>query len=106
MGFVQKEVLNLNKKYELALILKPDLSEEAFNAEMDNIKNMLDKSGAITEKIDCWGKKKLAYQIKKFSEGNYNFIIFSGEPNLPIDLESKLRINENIIRFLIVKHEN
>ena len=39
MGFVQKEVLNLNKKYELALILKPDLSEEAFNAEMDNIKN-------------------------------------------------------------------
>ena len=94
MGFVQKEVLNLNKKYELALILKPDLSEEAFNAEMDNIKNMLDKSGAIT------------YQIKKFSEGNYNFIIFSGEPNLPIDLESKLRINENIIRFLIVKHEN
>ena len=106
MGSVQKEVLNLNKKYELALILKPDLSEENFNTEMDNVKNMLEKSGAITEKIDCWGNKKLAYPIKKFSEGNYNFIIFSCEPNVPISLESKLRINENIIRFLIVKHED
>ena len=96
----------MDKKYELALILKPDLSEEIFNSEMENIKNMIDKSGAVIEKIDAWGKKKLAYEIKKFSEGNYNFIIFSAESNVPAVLESKLRINENVIRFLIVSHEN
>ena len=71
----------MNKKYELALIFKPDLSEEIFNNEMENIKNMIDKSGAVIEKIDAWGKKKLAYEIKKFSEGNYNFIIFSADTN-------------------------
>ena len=96
----------MNKKYELALILKPDLSEESFNSEMENIKSMIDKSGAVIEKTDAWGKKKLAYEIKKFSEGNYNFIIFAAESNVPAVLESKLRINENVIRFLIVSHEN
>ena len=96
----------MKKKYELALILKPDLSEEIFNNEMENVKNMIGQSGAVIEKIDAWGKKKLAYEIKKFSEGNYNFIIFSAESNVPADLESKLRINENVIRFLIVNHDN
>ena len=96
----------MKRKYELALILKPDLSEEIFNNEMENVKNMIGQSGAVIEKIDAWGKKKLAYEIKKFSEGNYNFIIFSAESNVPADLESKLRINENVIRFLIVSHDN
>lgn len=96
----------MKRKYELALILKPDLSEEIFNNEMENVKNMIGQSGAVIEKIDAWGKKKLAYEIKKFSEGNYNFIIFSAESNVPADLESKLRINENVIRFLIVNHDN
>jgi small subunit ribosomal protein S6 len=50
----------MNKKYELALIFKPDLSEEIFNNEMENIKNMIDKSGAVIEKIDAWGKKKIS----------------------------------------------
>lgn len=93
-------------KYELAVVFKPDLSEENFNLEFENIKNMIEKSEATIEKIDQWGKRPLAYEIKKFKEGYYNFIVFSAEPSVPLGLESKLRINENLLRFLIMRHED
>lgn len=93
-------------RYELALVFSPDLSEENFNLEFENIKSMLEKLDATIEKIDQWGKRKLAYEIKKFNEGYYNFIVFLADDSVPLELESKLRINENLIRFLITRHDN
>lgn len=93
-------------KYELAVVFNPNLSEEAFNGEFDNLKNMLEKAGVTIEKIDQWGKKRLAYEIEKCHEGYYNFIIFSANTDIPAQLEAKLRIMENVLRYLIVRQEN
>ena len=91
--------------YELAVVVKPDLTEDAFNIAFDELKNLIEKAGGAVEKVEQWDKKKLAYEIQKFHEGFYNFIFFSATPNVSLELESKLRINENILRYLIVRHE-
>ena len=93
-------------KYELAVVYNPNLLEDAFNSEFDNLKSLLEKSGATIEKIDQWGKKRLAYEINKCNEGYYNFIIFSANSDVPAQLESKLRIIENVLRYLIVRQED
>lgn len=93
-------------KYELTVVFKPNLSEDDFNNEFDKLKDLVEKSGATIEKIDQWGKKRLAYEIQKFNEGFYNFIIFTASPNVPSELEAKLRIMENVLRYLIVRQEN
>ena len=93
-------------KYELAVVFNPNLSEEDFDKEFENVKAMVENAGASIEKVDQWGKRKLAYEVRKFNEGFYNFIVFSSEASVPRVLESKLRITENVIRYLIVKQEN
>lgn len=93
-------------KYELAVVFNPNLSEETFNNEFDKLKETVEKTGATVEKIDQWGKKRLAYEIQKCNEGYYNFIIFSANSDVPAQLESKLRIMENVLRYLIFRQEN
>jgi len=93
-------------KYELGVVFKPTLSEEMFNSEFDKLKDLIEKTDSVIEKVDQWGKKRLAYEIQKFNEGFYNFIVFSANSNVPLELESKLRINENVLRYLIVRQEN
>ena len=92
-------------QYELALVFNPNLSDDDLNLQLDNIKNLLEKSGASIEKIDNWGKKKLAYEINKCNLGFYYFISFSSPTNVPSSIESKLRITENVLRYLIVRKD-
>ena len=92
-------------KYELALIINPTLEEDALNKEVEAVKELIAKFGGNIENIDNWSKRKLAYEIKKFNEGFYYFIKFTAEPTLPQELEQRLRIKENIIRYLVVKED-
>ncbi|MBO5071844.1 MAG: 30S ribosomal protein S6, partial [Eubacterium sp.] len=55
--------------------------------------------------VDEWGKKKLAYEIQKMSEGFYYFIQFDAEPDMPGELEQRLRIMDNVLRYLCVRQE-
>lgn len=101
VSYIHKEVYIMSQ-YELALVLNPNLSDDDLNSQFDSIKNMLEKSGASIEKIDNWGKKKLAYEIKKCNLGFFYFISFNSSANVPIELEAKLRITENVLRYLII----
>lgn len=92
-------------KYELALILSPALDEEARVAEVEKIQATLERFGAKIEKVDDWGKRKLAYDIKKVSEGFYSFTTFEAEASAPAEIESRMRIMENVLRYLIVRKE-
>jgi small subunit ribosomal protein S6 len=93
-------------KYELALILKPHLDEDALKAEQEKVVALLERFGGTVEKTDDWGKRRLAYEIEKVTEGFYSFITFSSEPDAPAEIESRLRINENVLRYLIVRQED
>ena len=92
-------------KYELALVLSTKLDDEAKQAEFNKVTELLARFGGTVEKVDDWGKRRLAYEIKKETEGFYSFITFDAEPAAPAEIESRLRIMENILRYLIIRKD-
>jgi len=92
-------------RYELALILKATLDEEAKAAQIEQITQLLGRFGATIEKIDEWGRRRLAYEIAKQNEGFYYFITFASETSAPIEIERRIRIMENLLRYLIIRIE-
>ena len=90
-------------KYELALVVSANVEDEVRTATVEKVINLINSfGGTITDPGTC-EKKKLAYEIKKMSEGYYNFIKFESEATTPAEVESRLRIMDNVLRFLIVK---
>jgi len=89
-------------KYELGVIVRADLDEEALQSEMDRVKGLLDRFGATIEKEDKWGRRKLAYPIAKHTEGVYTFITYTAPAATPREVESRLRLMENVLRFLTI----
>ncbi|MBS4959933.1 MAG: 30S ribosomal protein S6 [Clostridiales bacterium] len=92
-------------KYELALVLSPSIDEETKNAEMTKIQELIERFGGKIEKVDEWGKRRLAYPIAKNNEGFYSFTTFEADPSAPAEIESRVRIMENVLRYLIVRKE-
>ena len=90
-------------KYELALVVSANVEDEVRNATVEQVKELITRfGGTITAQGTC-EKKKLAYEIQHMSEGYYNFIKFEADAATPAEVESRIRIMENVIRFLIVK---
>lgn len=92
-------------KYELCVIFKPNLEEEALKAEFERVTKYIERFGGTVDKIDEWGKRRLAYEIEKIHEGIYYFITFSSESEAPVELEKRLRIMESVLRYLITRQE-
>jgi len=92
-------------KYELALVVNAVIEDEAREAVLNNVKDMLAKLGAADIKVEDAGVKKLAYDIQKMSEGYYYFIQFDAETSVPAQIEAKVRIMENVLRFLCVRQD-
>ena len=92
-------------KYELAVVLNPTIDEEALKNEADSVKELIERFGGVVEKVDDRGKRRLAYEIKKLNEGFYSFITFSAESSAPAEIEKRMRIKENVLRYLIVSQE-
>ena len=92
-------------KYELALVVSAKVEDEVRDAVVEKAKGYITRyNGTITE-VEEWGKKKLAYEIQKMGEGFYYFIQFDAEPGVPGELEQRLRIMDNVLRYLCVKQE-
>ena len=90
-------------KYELTIILKSNLEEEIHKVEVEKIHALITRFGGTIDKIDDWGKRRLAYEINKNSDGFYSFITFSSDGNAPAEIESRIRIMESVLRFLIIR---
>lgn len=93
------------KKYELTVVINPNLDEEAIKAELADVQALIERFGGTIEKVDEWGKRRLAYEINKVNEGYYTFITFSAEAGTPVELEKRMRIKENVLRYLIIAEE-
>lgn len=92
-------------KYELALIVNAKIEDEAREAVVEKAKNYIARyNGTVTE-VEEWGKKRLAYEIQKLKEGFYYFIQFESEADCPAEVETHIRIMDNVLRYLIVKKE-
>ena len=90
-------------KYELAVVVSAKIEDDARTAVIEKVKKTIEKHGGQITNIDDWGKKKLAYEIEKMTEGFYYFIHFESETDAPAEIEADLRIMEPVIRFLCVK---
>lgn len=94
------------RKYETIFILNPSFDEETVKANIEKFKGVIENGGGTVENVDFWGKRKLAYEIKKVNEGFYTLINFEANPELPSELDRIFRITDGVIRHIIVKQEN
>ena len=90
-------------KYELAVVVNAQIDDEARTAVLDNCKALVEKFGGTNTNVDDWGKKKLAYEIQKMNEGYYTFFQFDAEGSAIAEIEQRMRIMDNVIRYLCVK---
>lgn len=94
------------RNYELMILFDPNLQDEEKKALLDKIRQTITaKKGAII-KTDEWGRRKLAYEIKKFQEALYVLIDFELEPDNIANLESSIKFEEKILRYLLVLGSN
>lgn len=92
-------------KYELAVVIKPSIDEETKLAEVTKIQELITRFGGTIEKVDDWGKRRLAYEIQKLNEGFFSFTAFEAEASAPAEIESRIRIMENVLRYLIIRKD-
>ncbi len=92
-------------KYELAVVVSAKIEDEERAAVIEKCKALVERFGGQVTDVDEWGKKRLAYEIQKMREGFYYFVQFDAESTVPGEIESRVRIMENVIRYLCVKRE-
>lgn len=93
------------RDYELVIIVSPEAGEEGFPAVVERITAFITGQGCTIKNVDRWGRRRLAYPIKRNLEGYYAVIQFSGEPQSIRPLEANLDLAEDILRHLVIKVE-
>lgn len=89
------------RSYEVVFIVHPDLEEAAFKEIVDRVSGWITEDGGTVSKVDVWGKRELAYPIRKKTEGQYVLLETEMAPNFCVDLERNMRLTEPIMRFLV-----
>lgn len=91
------------RDYELVVIISPEVTDEEVPITLEKMNQFItDRGGSITE-VNQWGRRKLAYPIENFMEGNYVLTQFKMEPKQTAELEASLRLSEEILRHLLVR---
>ena len=91
------------RDYEMVLILNPEVADEKLEAIIDNVNRFITERGGTISEVERWGKRKLAYPLKKFMEGNYVLMRFKSKSALGKELEANLRITDEVLRHLLIK---
>jgi small subunit ribosomal protein S6 len=95
----------LARKYELMYILNPVIGEEAVTATAEKIQTLVETSATL-EKVDVWGRRRLAYEINDQKEGYYVLINFSSDAEFPKELERVLKITDGVLRYMVVRADD
>jgi small subunit ribosomal protein S6 len=89
------------RNYELVFLVHPDLDETAFKDMVQKVSGWITEAGGLITKTDIWGKRRLAYPIRKQKEGQYVLLQIQIPPQFGATLERNLRFQEQILRFMI-----
>ena len=89
-------------KYELVYIIDPAVEDEGRKALVERFNTLITDNGGTVDKVEEWGKRRLAYAINYKTEGYYVLVNFSSEASLPLELERNLKINDQVIRYQII----
>ena len=93
------------RRYELMLILRPDLAEDRIQATIDRATRSIIGSGGQIIKVSPWGRRRLAYAIGAHREGSYHIVVFDAPSEAIVELERNLHITEEVIRHLVTHVE-
>ncbi len=89
------------RSYELVCIIQPDLDETAFNGVIDRVKGWISELGGSVDKVDIWGRRRLAYYIRKQREGQYVLLNVTMNPTAISTLERNIRFQESVLRHML-----
>ncbi len=92
-------------KYELAFVVSAKLEDEERTAVVEKAKAYIARFGGNVTEVEEWGKKRLAYEIQHQREGFYYFIQFEADAACPAELERRVRIMDNVLRYLVVRKD-
>ncbi len=93
------------RAYEALYIIRPDLDEEQTDAVVEKFKSLIENNNGEITKLDKWGKRKLAYEIKHNREGFYVLMKFNGESGTAAELDRVFRITDDVLKHMIVREE-
>ena len=94
------------KAYELLFFVAPTISDEDHVAVMKRIETTIAEGAGKVDNVDEWGKRKLAYEINGLTDGDYTLVNFHADPQNVAELDRVLRINDAVVRHMIVKRED
>jgi small subunit ribosomal protein S6 len=89
--------------YEALFIIKPDVLDEEVDQRLEALKTQLTGLGATVDKLEKWGKRRLAYKVDKYREGSYVLIQFTAGPEAVKEFERRLRVSDIVMKFLTVR---
>ncbi|MFI3214216.1 MAG: 30S ribosomal protein S6 [Eubacteriales bacterium] len=92
-------------KYELCVVISAKIEDEERVATFEKVTALVERFGGQITNVDEWGKKRLAYEIQKMKEAFYYFIKFDADSTVPAEIEDRIRIMDNVVRYLCVKDE-
>ena len=90
------------RNYELVCIIQPELDETAFKGVIERVSTWVTEAGGNVDKVDIWGRRRLAYQIRKQREGQYVLLNVSLDPKAASELERNIRYLETVLRHMLV----
>jgi len=91
------------RAYEVMVILDPSLEERTVEPSLDKYLNVIRKDGGSVESVDVWGRRRLAYEIKKQAEGIYAVINLTAEPATVKELDRQLGLNDSVLRTKVLR---
>ena len=91
------------RAYEVMVILDPSLEERTVEPSLDKYLNVIRKDGGSVESVDIWGRRRMAYEIKKNQEGIYAVITLNAEPDSVKELDRQLTLNESVLRTKVIR---
>ena len=94
------------RAYEVMVILDPSLEERTVGPSLDKYLNVIRKDGGSVESVDIWGRRRMAYEIKKNQEGIYAVVNLTAEPASVKELDRQLTLNESILRTKVIRPDN
>ena len=91
------------RAYEVMVILDPSIEERTVEGSLDKYLNVIRKDGGSVESVDIWGRRRMAYEIKKNQEGIYAVVNLTAEPDSVKELDRQLTLNESVLRTKVIR---
>jgi small subunit ribosomal protein S6 len=94
------------RRYEMMIILDPSLEERTVQPSLDQFLKVITTAGGTVDKVDVWGRRRLAYEIDKKSEGIYTVVDMTAEPDAVKELDRQLNLNEAVLRTKVLRPDH